>query len=226
MVRQTMAKHPNWDYWLYEDAGNKHPKRDGLSWTDERDSRLISIYEGRSLSAADIRNEEYNLDEKRWCRKNWNASQAAEISFGRDPDKLKNADESLPISDDDDRAKHSELVDYIDQLEALITGAQANGLLPTPIFLPEQYIKWAKDVGVDYPFYVEEELKIVESELTYQVRPAAVGTPINPFNEGSRESNRHGWIATRRRLAALCGLADSPFRSYRFTHARGVSDSG
>ena len=170
MVRQTMAKHPNWDYWLYEDAGNKHPKRDGLSWTDERDSRLISIYEGRSLSAADIRNEEYNLDEKRWCRKNWNASQAAEISFGRDPDKLKNADESLPISDDDDRAKHSELVDYIDQLEALITGAQANGLLPTPIFLPEQYIKWAKDVGVDYPFYVEEELKIVESELTVRLQ--------------------------------------------------------
>jgi len=97
----TMAEHPSWGYWLYDDVGN---------------GRFVSIYEGRSLSDADIRSEEFDLDEKKWCREYWDASQAAEISFGRDPDKVKNVDDSLSIVDSEDRAKHSELVHHIDNL--------------------------------------------------------------------------------------------------------------
>jgi len=172
-----MAEHPSWDYWRYDDVGN---------------GRFVSIYEGRWLSDADIRNEEFDLDEKRWCREYWDASQAAAISFGRDPDKVKNADDSLSIVDAEDRAKHSELVDHIDNLEGLIRDAQIKKeLLPSPIFLPEQYIKWARRVGVDFPLYVENELAVVKAERTIPKRPGD-SVDLSADVDGSEHQSQKG----------------------------------
>src|SRR5438067_3675198 len=132
-----MAEHPAWDYWMCDDLGN---------------DRIISIHEGKSLSEADIRNEEYDLDVEKWCREwYWEADEAATISFGRDPDKVKNADDSLPIVEAEDRAKHNELIGHIDTLEGLIMEAQEQKLLLSPFFPPAMYVEWSRRVGVSIP---------------------------------------------------------------------------
>jgi hypothetical protein len=171
-MEMKMAEHPAWNYWLFDDLGN---------------GRIVSIYEGRSLSEIDIRNEQFDLDEKRWCREFWSASQAAAISFGRDPDKLERADDSLSITGAQDRAKHAELIDHIDRLEQIIKSAQKMESLDDPTFLPERYIKWANSIGVDYPHYVAEELKIVESEVA---RLKEFRTRADQDNRGDQET-RH-----------------------------------
>ena len=137
-----MAEHVNWDYWLQEDVGN------GTS---------ILVYEN-DLSETDVRHPTYDLDLKKWCSKwYWKPYHAAAISFGRDPEKLKNIDGSLPIHNEK-RAKHNELIGHINTVEELIQKQ-----LPT-FFPPAQYIEWAENVGVDFPEFVRRQVERVNRE--------------------------------------------------------------
>jgi hypothetical protein len=153
-----MADPPKWDYWLYEDLG---------------DGRYLSIYHDRSLPEGDVRNNKYDVDIKKWCRKYlWNAEQAALISFIRDPDKVTAAD--LRPQDDEfgDFKEHNELWNNMSKLCDLITDAQKKRILPD-IFPPGMYIEWARHVGVDMPLAIRKELEIVERERRYEADDSA-----------------------------------------------------
>jgi len=153
---------PKWDYWLWEDLG---------------DGRRLSIYHDRIFRQWDIRDEKYNLDLEKWCKKYiWTAEEAALISFMRDPDKILRSKTnfqnlSLPegaVTDESDR-DNLVLRVIITKLIKLIKKAQEGGDLPVRVFRPGHYIDWAKLVGVDIPPDVEwgvERWRRLEAQLT------------------------------------------------------------
>jgi hypothetical protein len=146
-----MAELPLWNYWMYETLSGE---------TD----RKISIYEGKDLAKKDVRNKDYDLDHRAWCRKYfWNAEQAALISFVRDPDKVVSRDswEQGDGYDDEDFERHNELWDQIEKLFELIKDSQKTAVLPE-FFSPTMYIEWAKHIGFYFPDYVKRELENVE----------------------------------------------------------------
>jgi hypothetical protein len=148
------AKYPDPESWKYETI------EDGGA------ERQISIYEGKDLEDADIRNKRYDLDATAWCRKHyfWNAEEAALISFGRDPDKVVSRDEYVPRdNEDEDFKKHLELLDHIEKRVLLIKHAQEKGGLPE-FFPPAMYIEWGKRSGFYIPKFVHAGLEKVERE--------------------------------------------------------------
>jgi hypothetical protein len=144
-----MAELPSWDYWMYEKI------------SDDFD-RFVSIYEGKDLDKKDIRNNDYVLDHKTWCRKYfWNAKQAALISFVRDPNKVV-ARASWEGDDyDEDFKRHSELWDQTERLLRLIEDSQEKGVLPK-FFPPAMYVEWSTQMGFCFPSYIKAELENVE----------------------------------------------------------------
>ena len=181
---ELMAKYPSPDYWMHEiieDAGA---------------DRRISIYEGKDLDSADIRNQKYDLDKRIWCREKefWDAEEAALISFGRDPDKVVKRDEYVPWDEDDeDFKKHSELWDQIEKRRLLIKDAQEKEMLPD-FFPPKTYVKWAERMGFFIPGFVTNELDAIQREreaIRQGKRPSIFpGIYLDPVEMSEDDSER------------------------------------
>src|ERR1700733_594698 len=112
-----MGDHPYWDYWRYEDI---------------EDYGKFPIDHVKDLDVGDWRNKKYDLNTKKWCKEfYWDAEQAAKISFDRDPEKLKNAEDvSWDEEEDEEFKKHLGLQNHILALRDLIIDAQSKKLLP------------------------------------------------------------------------------------------------
>jgi hypothetical protein len=157
-----MAEDRDWNFWKNETISDPVLNR-----------RVISIYEGKDLDEGDIRNENFNLNTRKWCLEiYWDAMQASFISFGRDPGKFK-ADSYSPFDEsDDDYLKHLELMSMIEARYRQIVAAQNEGYLNRDFFFPAVYIGWSERLKLSFPPYVKKELMFIDRERRGEVKPS------------------------------------------------------
>jgi hypothetical protein len=151
-----MADFPAWDYWRWE-----------LNSCGSPVVIDTGIY---SVNDDDFRCEDYDLDENNWCTRSnfyWTAQEAALISFGRDPDKIKESFkeriENFPFFDGVVGPEDHELRQNISAVYNAILHAQETGNLQRRI-LRERYIDWARGEGIDFPIFVSEAINAFERE--------------------------------------------------------------
>jgi hypothetical protein len=157
-----MTKFPSWDFWKFMTIDVTDRGRNFQS--------TVSIYDWADLVRTDIRNKKFDLDCNKWCRENfWEADEAAAISFGRDPGKIKQhlSEHGYLGADEDNEeecADHEKLVEAINERQRLIEEAQAKEMLTKDFFRPGMYIDWGKRLGFQVPPEVEKWLSNVERE--------------------------------------------------------------
>jgi hypothetical protein len=160
-----MTKFPDWNYWMYR-------------YLDSEAGTYRPIHDFDVITDNDIRYEGYDLDDNKWCRKNfWTAQEAALISFHRDPDKIRElykfdeTDDNFLSEFDTTDEEHYELTGFITDIYGLIKSSQEEKTLPPKLLRPDLYVEWAMLVGIDIPHSVLEELNAVQRERREEADP-------------------------------------------------------